>query len=152
MKPNGIVCIDFSRFKSIESLIEWISKEENKKYRDLYFRYDTEYPLSFSKVFNRVHKIWIKGNFILFMKERKSKDIIINPDIKNFIKINSIEITDPNIGKPKEPKIKKEIKSEPESRVEKIPIILDIDSILDRINQVGLNGLTKEETEFLKNA
>ena len=58
MKPNGIVCIDFSRFKSIESLIEWISKEENKKYRDLYFRYDTEYPLSFSKVFNRIHKIY----------------------------------------------------------------------------------------------
>jgi hypothetical protein len=29
--------------------------------------------------------------------------------------------------------------------------VLDLDSILDRINEVGISNLTKEEKEFLKN-
>ena len=85
------------------------------------------------KAFSLYTKIWIIDDFVLFLKERiDTKGVLMIRDAIDFIVSNSIEITDPK------PIIKKS------------PVVLDVDSILDRINEVGLNGITKEEKEFLQ--
>lgn len=133
MKPNGIICIDFTEFDSVESLIEWINQKENIRYKKLYLNKTKDRELCYQKAFSLYTKIWIIDDFVLFLKERRdTKGVLMISDAIDFIDSNSIEITDPK------PIIKKS------------PVVLDVDSILDRINEVGLNGITKEEKEFLQ--
>ena len=133
MKPNGIICIDFTEFDSVESLIEFINQKENIRYKKIYLNKNKDCELCYRKAFSLYTKIWIIDDFVLFVKERiDTEGVLIIKDVLDFIESNAIEITDPN------PIIKK------------LPVVLDVDSILDRINQVGLNGITKEEKEFLQ--
>jgi hypothetical protein len=56
--------------------------------------------------------------------------MIINPDLEKIILEKSVSLTE-------------------KSKVKNIEITLDMDSILDRINDVGVDGLTLEEKDFL---
>lgn len=76
-------------------------------------------------------------------------------DIENVIKVNDIIVSKNFI----EEQVREQRKMI--SNMFNIPFVIDekekeieftVDSILDKINLVGYNGLTKEEQEFLKNA
>jgi hypothetical protein len=59
------------------------------------------------------------------------------------------------LGTPKLPKVKKPQVETLVETVKKVvvelPVVLEVDSILDKIGKYGINSITKEEKDFLDN-
>jgi|TARA_B110000259_G_C13827647_1_gene327297 hypothetical protein len=128
MVKNNIICINFNNFKNYKEFSKFIDKSENL--RKIYTGSDFSNTLSYESVFNKLSKVWILDNYIMYIQHKGSDEMIINPELEKIILEKSTEIN--NIVE--------------ETKVE---IILDMDSILDRINDVGVDGLTLEEKDFL---
>ncbi len=69
-------------------------------------------------------------------REKNSDEIKINPDLSRFLLENSFNYVNEN-------------NKEREEVSEKFVPDLSVDSILDRITEVGINNITKQEKEFL---
>jgi hypothetical protein len=60
------------------------------------------------------------------------------------------------LGTPKLPKVRKPqvetlVEKVVDIEVVKLPVVLEVDSILDKIGKYGINSITKEEKDFLDN-
>lgn len=130
MDKNKIICIDFNKFENFKEFSEFI--EKNEEFKDIYTEINSLYKISYGSVFKKLSKIWVLDNFVIYIQHKGSNKMIINPDFENIVLKKSINLVN-------------EIKiSEENSNIK-----LDIDSILDKINDVGIENLTLEEKEFL---
>ena len=131
---NSITCIDLEKFEDFESFQKFIKK--NKKYETLFTRGDKNHILSYHNVFYKVAKIWIVDNFVISLQNRGDDEYYTNPELDSILEKESVDVLDRDI-------------IEYEEKVNQSEIKLDMDSILDRINEIGINSLTKEEKDFL---
>jgi hypothetical protein len=131
---NSITCIDLEKFDDFDSFLDFIKK--NKEYETLFTRSGKDYILSYHNVFYRISKLWIIDSFVISMKNRGCDEIIPNPHLDEILMEHSVDVLDRDVVQHKE-------------KMESLEIKLDMDSILDRINEVGLGNLTKKEKDFL---
>lgn len=138
---KNIACIDFTKFETFDDYQEWIIKKENDVY--INFQYvnlnideEKDTYLSIPKIFSKTAKIWVIGKYVVATQYRGSDKVIMNPDLSRFIVEDSYDaVTDP-----------KKVISNTEEVNNKD---MTIDSILDKISEVGIENLTKSERKFL---
>ena len=130
MEKNNIICIDFNEFETFNEFSEFVNK--NEKLKNIRTNTNISHRISYKSVFSKLSKIWILDDFILYIQHKGSDKMIINPELEKIVMERSICANNNEKDK--------------DSGVE---IILDINTILDRINDVGVEGLTLEEKEFL---
>jgi hypothetical protein len=106
----------------------------------------------------KVVYINLDSEYLIAYKD-KDGDFLTFPTYTQFIeqnfKITFLYSLKP-LGTPKLPKVRK---SQVETLVEKLvdievvklPVVLEVDSILDKIGKYGINSITKEEKNFLDN-
>lgn len=128
MEKNNIICVNLSGFETYKEFSKFIEKHDRLK--AIRTNSNISHTLSYESVFNKLSKIWILDDFIIYIQRKGSNKMIINPDLEKIILEKSVSLTE-------------------KSKVKKIEITLDMDSILDRINDVGVDGLTLEEKDFL---
>lgn len=132
MDKSDIICIDFSKFNNFIEFSIFLDK--NPKFMNIYTKNNEIDPISYELSFRKLDKIWILNNLVIYLKQKDSDEILLNPEFEKMVLTKSIDIKN-YVNKNTKPK--------------KDKIILDIDSILDRINKVGVGGLTNEERDFL---
>jgi hypothetical protein len=128
MEKNNIICVNLSGFETYKEFSKFIEKHDRLK--TIRTNSNISHTLSYESVFNKLSKIWILDDFIIYIQHKGSNKMIINPDLEKIILEKSVSLTE-------------------KSKVKNIEITLDMDSILDRINDVGVDGLTLEEKDFL---
>mgnify|MGYP001309899088 CR=1 FL=1 len=128
MEKNNIICVNLSGFETYKEFSKFIEKHDRLK--EIRTNSNISHTLSYESVFNKLSKIWILDDFIIYIQHKGSNKMIINPDLEKIILEKSVSLTE-------------------KSKVKNIEITLDMDSILDRINDVGVDGLTLEEKDFL---
>tara|TARA_B100000497_G_C7622560_1_gene374026 strand:+ start:124 stop:522 length:399 start_codon:yes stop_codon:yes gene_type:complete len=128
MRENNIICVNLSGFETYKEFSKFIEKHDRLK--AIRTNSNISHTLSYESVFNKLSKIWILDDFIIYIQHKGSNKMIINPDLEKIILEKSVSLTE-------------------KSKVKNIEITLDMDSILDRINDVGVDGLTLEEKDFL---
>ena len=137
---KGVIHVDFRKFKTVGELVEFCITDDNL--RNVRLDQRSNFSIDYYYFFDKWDEIWIVNNYLIAKKESGSKQIEINSDLTRFLLDKSFNYVDIyNKEKEKEEKIKnKEHFSN-----------LNIDSILDRISQIGFENITEEEKEFLKN-
>lgn len=128
MEESNIICVNLSGFETYKEFSKFIEKHDRLK--AIRTNSNISHTLSYESVFNKLSKIWILDDFIIYIQRKGSNKMIINPDLEKIILEKSVSLTE-------------------KSKVKNIEITLDMDSILDRINDVGVDGLTLEEKDFL---
>jgi len=129
MTKSNIICINFNDFENYTEFTKFIDKNDNLK--KIYTGSDLINTISYESVFNKLSKVWILDNYLMYIQHKGSNKMIINPELEKIVLDKSVELN------------KKQIKNT------NIKVILDMDTILDRINDVGVDGLTLEEKDFL---
>jgi hypothetical protein len=135
---KGIIHLDFRDFKTVDELLDYIKKPENfNVLGDI--RYDMEdfeidLCLDYKKAYQNVDEIWVVDNFLVAKRDKGDDEIEINPEFSRFLLEKSV-----NYFKQKE-NIKKS---------KEFTENLSVDSILDRISQVGFENITESEKKFL---
>ena len=128
MSKNNIICVNLSEFETYKEFSKFIDKHDRLK--EIRTNSNISHTLSYESVFNELSKIWILDDFIIYIQHKGSDKMIINPDLEKIILEKSVSLIE-------------------KTKNENIEITLDMDSILDRINDVGVEGLTLEEKDFL---
>jgi hypothetical protein len=116
--------------------MEWLRKPENRSYVDIFIGKQRENSIDYQKIFNKVDKIWLSGCYIIAQKNNGYDNIITNPDLERFLIEESTDVT---------------MTIEPKKENEFIDSDLEmsIDSILDKISKVGIEGITESEKNYL---
>lgn len=135
---RNIVCINFRRFATFEDFQDWTLLPEAYEYINININEIKGAYIDFGKIFNRVDKLWVIDKYIIAHKNSGSDDIIINPDINRYLLEESFDITKVN-------EVKDETKNVFITNED-----MTVDSILDKINEVGFKNLTDVEREFLE--
>ena len=99
----------------------------------------------------------LDGEYLIGYKD-KDNDLRPFPAYVQFIEQNhkkSFLYSLKPLGTPKLPKVKKPQVETLVETVKKVvvelPVVLEVDSILDKIGKYGINSITKEEKDFLDN-
>ena len=148
MKLNikGIINLKFTDFKDVKELLDYVSDNfeflENIIYSDqTNVPFGEKIVLDYEEVFDKMDEIWIVNNYLVAYREKGDINISMNNDFGRFLAEESF-----NYKKEVDKKSKKtqKIKS---SKVYKEPLC--VDSILDRISEVGFENITEAERKFL---
>ena len=133
---KGIIHLDFRRFKDKEDLINFVENSDNfDKLANIYYDEKWETVIDYNYYFDVLDEIWVIDNYLVCKRERGSNEMEVNPDLARFLLEKSINYVD------------KRREEEKKDFIEN----LNVDSILDRISQIGFENITEEEKEFLKN-
>jgi hypothetical protein len=98
----------------------------------------------------------LDGEYLIGYRD-KDNDLRLFPAYVQFIEQNhkkSFLYSLKPLGTPKLPKARKpqvETVIETVKKVVELPVVLEVDSILDKIGKYGINSITKEEKDFLDN-
>ena len=98
----------------------------------------------------------LDGEYLIGYRD-KDNDLRPFPAYVQFIEQNhkkSFLYSLKPLGTPKLPKVRKpqvETLVETVKKVVELPVVLEVDSILDKIGKYGINSITKEEKDFLDN-
>jgi len=134
---KGFIHLDFRKFKSGEELVEYTQTDDNfDTLANIYFNDEKGTILNYKTLYNTFDEIWIVNNYLVGKREKNSDEIKINPDLSRYLLENSFNYVNEN-------------NKEREEVSEKFVPDLSVDSILDRITEVGINNITKQEKEFL---
>lgn len=99
----------------------------------------------------------LDGEYLICYKD-KDNNLVFFPTYIQFIEQNhkkTFLYSLKTLGTPKLPKVKKPQVETLVETVKKVvvelPVVLEVDSILDKIGKYGINSITKEEKDFLDN-
>jgi hypothetical protein len=99
----------------------------------------------------------LDGEYLIGYKD-KDNNLVFFPTYIQFIEQNhkkTFLYSLKTLGTPKLPKVKKPQVETLVETVKKVvvelPVVLEVDSILDKIGKYGINSITKEEKDFLDN-
>lgn len=133
---KGVIHLNFRKFKNAEELIEFVENDDNfDTLANVFIDKRNDKVIDYSYFFNKCDEIWVINNYLVCRKDKGSDEMKINPDFSRFLLEKSFDYVE---------LYNKEKKKEFTSN-------LNIDSILDRINEVGIENISEEEKEFLKN-
>ena len=131
---KGILNLKMTDFKTLEEYEEFVTRDENWKNlhnpRVNENNPDNKNHVKSSYIYENWDEIWVYNGYLVARRSKGSDNVVMNPDFTRYL----LENTDNYLTLYKE-----DIKN------------LDIDSILDRINEVGFENLTEIEKIFLKN-
>ena len=57
----------------------------------------------------------------------------------------------PKLPKARKPQVETVVETVSKKVIVELPVVLEVDSILDKIGKYGINSITKEEKDFLDN-
>lgn len=133
---KGVIHLNFRKFKNAEELIKFVENDDNfDTLANVFIDKRNDKVIDYSYFFNKCDEIWVINNYLVCRKDKGSDEMKINPDFSRFLLEKSFDYVE---------LYNKEKKKE-------FTINLNIDSILDRINEVGIENISEEEKEFLKN-
>lgn len=100
----------------------------------------------------------LDSEHIIGYKDKNDK-MVYSTLYKQFIQQNFKEsflyslkpLGTPKLPKVRKPKFETFVESVVDIEVVQLPVILELDSILDKIGKYGINSITKEEKDFLDN-
>ena len=100
----------------------------------------------------------LDSEHIIGYKDKNDK-MVYSTVYKQFIQQNFKEsflyslkpLGTPKLAKARKPKFETFVESVVDIEVVQLPVVLELDSILDKIGKYGINSITKEEKDFLDN-
>ena len=100
----------------------------------------------------------LDSEHIIGYKDKNDK-MVYSTLYKQFIQQNFKEsflyslkpLGTPKLPKVRKPKFETFVESVVDIEVVQLPVVLELDSILDKIGKYGINSITKEEKDFLDN-
>ena len=100
----------------------------------------------------------LDSEHIIGYKDKNDK-MVYSTVYKQFIQQNFKEsflyslkpLGTPKLVKVRKPKFETFVESVVDIEVVQLPVVLELDSILDKIGKYGINSITKEEKDFLDN-
>jgi hypothetical protein len=129
-------------FKTLEEYEEFVTRDEN--WDNLHnLKVEENNPngknhVKSSYIYENWDEIWVYNGYLVARISKGSDKVVMNPDFTRYLLENTSNYID----------LYKEEKEKEEFEISKN---LDMDSILDRINEVGFENLTEIEKRFLKN-
>lgn len=139
---KGILNLKMTDFKTLEEYEEFVTRDEN--WDNLHnLKVEENNPngknhVKSSYIYENWDEIWVYNGYLVARRSKGSDKIVMNPDFTRYLLENTSNYID----------LYKEEKEKEEFEISKN---LDINSILDRINEVGFENLTEIEKRFLKN-
>lgn len=139
---KGILNLKMTDFKTLEEYEEFVTRDEN--WDNLHnLKVEENNPngknhVKSSYIYENWDEIWVYNGYLVARRSKGSDKIVMNPDFTRYLLENTSNYID----------LYKEEKEKEEFEISKN---LDMDSILDRINEVGFENLTEIEKRFLKN-
>lgn len=139
---KGILNLKMTDFKTLEEYEEFVTRDEN--WDNLHnLKVEENNPngknhVKSSYIYENWDEIWVYNGYLVARRSKGSDKIVMNPDFTRYLLENTSNYID----------LHKEEKEKEEFEISKN---LDMDSILDRINEVGFENLTEIEKRFLKN-
>lgn len=130
---KGILNLKMTDFKTLEDYEEFVTRDEN--WDNLHnLKVEENNPngknhVKSSYIYENWDEIWVYNGYLVARRSKGSDNVVMNPDFTRYL----LENTDNYLTLYKE-----DIKN------------LNMDSILDRINEVGFENLTEIEKKFLK--
>lgn len=119
--------------------------------------YSNKFGINLIDYRNQAKSVYVnlESEYIIGYKDKNDK-MVYNSCYKQFIQQNFKEaflFELKPLGTPKLPKVKKTklVEKMVDIEVVKLPVVLELDAILDKIGQYGINSITKEEKDFLDN-
>ena len=88
MINSNIICIDFTKFKKFDDFLKFLDK--NPDYKNVHI--DESFEISYESSYNKLSKIWILDNFVVYIQLRESNRLVINPEFENMILSKSIDV------------------------------------------------------------
>ena len=113
-----------------------IEMRDVKKAKSIYLNLDGEYLIGYRDKDNDLRPF---PAYVQFIEQNHKKSFLYS--LKP-------------LGTPKLPKVRKpqvETLVETVKKVVELPVVLEVDAILDKIGKYGINSITKEEKDFLDN-
>jgi hypothetical protein len=139
---KGILNLKMTDFKTLEEYEEFVTRDEN--WDNLHnLKVEENNPngknhVKSSYIYENWDEIWVYNGYLVARISKGSDKVVMNPDFTRYLLENTSNYID----------LYKEEKEKEEFEISKN---LDMDSILDRINEVGFENLTEIEKRFLKN-
>lgn len=139
---KGILNLKMTDFKTLEEYEEFVTRDEN--WDNLHnLKVEENNPngknhVKSSYIYENWDEIWVYNGYLVARRSKGSDKIVMNPDFTRYLLENTSNYID----------LYKEEKEKEEFEISKN---LDMNSILDRINEVGFENLTEIEKRFLKN-
>ena len=139
---KGILNLKMTDFKTLEEYEEFVTRDEN--WDNLHnLKVEENNPngknhVKSSYIYENWDEIWVYNGYLVARISKGSDKVVMNPDFTRYLLENTSNYID----------LYKEEKEKEEFEISKN---LDMDSILDRINEVGFENLTEVEKRFLKN-
>lgn len=134
---KGFIHLDFRKFKSAEELSEFTLNDDNfDTLANVYFDDTKGAVIKYEYLYTILDEIWVVDNYLVAKRHKDSDEIKINPDLARYLLEKSFNYVD---------EYNKEKKKESDEFISD----LSIDSILDRISEVGFENITEAEKRFL---
>lgn len=115
-----------------------IEMRDVKKAKVVYINLDSEYLIAYKDK---------DGSFLTF----PSYTQFIEQNFKRTFLYSLKPLGTPKLPKAKKPQVETLVEKVVDIEVVKLPVVLEVDSILDKIGKYGINSITKEEKDFLDN-
>ena len=97
MEKNNIICVNLSGFETYKEFSKFIEKHDRLK--TIRTNSNISHTLSYESVFNKLSKIWILDDFIIYIQQKGSNKMMINPDLEKIILEKSVSLTEkPKVG------------------------------------------------------
>ena len=133
MKFNieGIFNVRLTDFESYDDYIEFVEKDENwDNLRNLRVDNEDEAFAKHDYIYREWDEYWVIKGYLVARRTKDSDKVFVNPDLSRYLLENTLNYVN-------------------EYNKEKFIPNLSIDSILDRISEVGIENLTEAERKFL---
>ena len=115
-----------------------IEMRDVKKAKSVYLNLDGEYLIGYKDKDNDLRPF---PAYVQFIEQNHKKSFLYS--LK--------PLGTPKLAKARKPKFETFVESVVDIEVVQLPVVLELDSILDKIGKYGINSITKEEKDFLDN-
>ena len=115
-----------------------IEMRDVKKAKSIYLNLDGEYLIGYRDKDNDLRPF---PAYVQFIEQNHKKSFLYS--LK--------PLGTPKLPKARKPQVETVVETVSKKVIVELPVVLEVDSILDKIGKYGINSLTKEEKDFLDN-
>ena len=115
-----------------------IEMRDVKKAKSVYINLDGEYLIGYKDKDNDLRPF---PAYVQFIEQNHKKSFLYS--LK--------PLGTPKLPKARKPQVETVVETVSKKVIVELPVVLEVDSILDKIGKYGINSITKEEKDFLDN-
>ena len=115
-----------------------IEMRDVKKAKSVYLNLDGEYLIGYRDKDNDLRPF---PAYVQFIEQNHKKSFLYS--LK--------PLGTPKLPKARKPQVETVVETVSKKVIVELPVVLEVDSILDKIGKYGINSITKEEKDFLDN-